>query len=139
MATQGIGKLWKPVVNVTDLEIGERFWSLLTGLTPSGRHGDDEIPERFSSLEDPDGGDDDPWLLLQVVPDSQNQRTGGTHLDLWVSDVEEAVRQAEGIGGVLIKRPSLYPSEHAPALEWAVMQDPFGNEFCFVKWPLERR
>lgn len=39
-------------------------------------------------------------------------------------------------GGATIKPPALYPSDDAPFLEWAVMRDPFGNEFCFVKWPL---
>jgi len=39
--TSGIAKLWKPVVNVCDLDEGERFWSALTGLPPTGRHGDD--------------------------------------------------------------------------------------------------
>ena len=35
-----------------------------------------------------------------------------------------------------LKAPGSYPSGDAPYLEWAVMQDPFGNQFCFVKWPL---
>ena len=136
MATSGIGKLWKPVVNVTDLEAGERFWSQLTGLTATGRHGDDEIPERFSSLEDPDGSEDDPWMLLQLVTEGDRQWVGGTHLDLWVDDVAEAVRRVEEIGGRVVKHPGPYPNPREPTLEWAVMSDPFGNQFCFVRWPL---
>ena len=34
MASIGIAELWKPVVNVTDLDEGERFWSALAGLSP---------------------------------------------------------------------------------------------------------
>ena len=136
MARSGIGKLWKPVVNVTDLDDGERFWSQLTGLTPTGRHGDDETPERFSSLEDPDGSDDDPWMLLQLVPGGDQRWIGGTHLDLWVDDVAEAVRRAEEIGAHVVKSPAPYPSSRDPSLEWAVLSDPFGNQFCFVRWPL---
>jgi hypothetical protein len=35
--TNGVGELWKPVVNVCDLSEGERFWSALTGLRrPAG-------------------------------------------------------------------------------------------------------
>ena len=35
------------------------------------------------------------------------------------------------------KPPSLYPrpgtyGDDAPVIDWAVMQDPFGNEFCLV-------
>jgi len=135
MPTKGIGRLWKPVVNVTDLEEGERFWCALTGLTPVGRHGD-ETGDRYSSLEDPSGGDDQPWLLLQLVPREQGSWIGGTHLDLWVADIPLAVRQTEDIGGITVKPPDFYPSKE-PYLEWAIMRDPFGNQFCFVKWPLD--
>ena len=130
--TNGIAKLWKPVVNVTDLDEGERFWSALTGLVPHSRHGD-ETGNRYSVLNDPA---EPLWLLLQRVPGDQTSWIGGTHLDLRVDDVAEAVRRTEQIGGVTITPPALYPSEDMPYLEWAVMRDPFGNEFCFVRWPL---
>ena len=42
----------------------------------------------------------------------------------------------EEIGGVTVKAPDFDPPGGAPYLEWAIMQDPFGNQFCFVKWPL---
>lgn len=133
--TSGIAKLWKPVVNVTNLDEGERFWSALTGLSPTSRHGDDS-GDRYSVLADPD---ESLWLLLQLVPRAQASWIGGTHLDLRVDDVADAVRSAEEIGGVTIKLPALYPSDDKPYLEWAVMRDPFGNEFCFVRWPLGKR
>lgn len=119
-------------VNVCDLDEGERFWSALTGLSPTGRHGD-ENGDRYSSLEEPDEA---LWLLLQLVPRDQTSWIGGTHLDLRVDDVAVAVRRAEEIGGVTVNAPGFYPPGNAPYLEWAVMQDPFGNQFCFVKWPL---
>ena len=131
----GIAKLWKPVVNVCDLDQGERFWSALTGLSPTGRHGD-ENADQYAVLEDPDGGEDSSWLLLQLVPRDQSSWTGGTHLDLRVDDVAVAVRKTEEIGGVTVKAPDFYPPGDAPYLEWAIMQDPFGNQFCFVRWPL---
>ena len=136
MSTQGIGRLWKPVVNVTDPDEGERFWSAPSRLSPSGRHGD-EGGERYSSLENLNGGEDDPWLLLQLVSNDQESWVGGTHLDLWVEDVSLAVRQTEAIGGITMKTPDFYPSKEAAYLEWAIMRDPFGNQFCFVKWPLD--
>ena len=134
--TNGIAKLWKPVVNVCDLTEGERFWSALTGKTPTGRHGD-ENGETYSTLEDLELGEDaDPnWMLLQLVPRDQTAWIGGTHLDLRVDDVAVAVRRTEAIGGTTVKPPAFYPS-HDAYLEWAIMQDPFGNQFCFVKWPL---
>jgi hypothetical protein len=68
--TNGIAKLWKPVVNVCDLSEGERFWSALTGLSPTGTHGD-ENGDQYSVLDDLDGGGDASRLLLQLVPRDQ--------------------------------------------------------------------
>ncbi len=130
--SRGIATLWKPVVNVTDLDEGERFWSALSGLQPQGRHGD-ETGDRFAVLGD---ADEPLWVLLQKVPGGQTSWLGGTHLDLRVDDVADAVRRTEAIGGVTKMPPAFYPSDADPYLEWAVMQDPFGNEFCLVKWPL---
>jgi hypothetical protein len=35
----GIARLWKPVVHVTDLDAAERFWAAVPGLSPMGRRG----------------------------------------------------------------------------------------------------
>lgn len=56
-----------------------------------------------------------------------------------MDDVAVTVRRTEEIGGLTIKAPAFYPSDESPYLEWAIMQDPFGNQFCFVRWPLEPR
>lgn len=138
MTTHGIAKLWKPVVNVTNLDEGERFWSALSGMTPTGRHGDAN-GHTYAVLEDPDGEEDDLWILLQLVTDAGGSRKGGTHLDFRVGDVAEAVQRTTLIGGKTVKTPAFYPSEAEAYLEWAIMEDPFGNEFCFVRWPLEER
>jgi len=34
-----------------------------------------------------------------------------------------------------VRPPGLFPAAD-PALEWAVMADPFGNEFCLI-WDIE--
>ena len=41
------------------------------------------------------------------------------------------------IGGHVKQPPTIYPRPHSypgepPRIDWAVMQDPFGNEFCLV-------
>lgn len=127
-----IAKLWQPVVNVCDLSEGEPFWSALARLTPTGRLCD-ENGDQYSSFDDRNGGEDTPSLLLQLVPRVQASWIGGTHLDLRVDDVALAVNRTEAIGRSTIKPPAFYPSHDAPYLEWAIMQDPFGNQFCFVK------
>ncbi|MBW3536632.1 MAG: hypothetical protein KY395_02525, partial [Actinobacteria bacterium] len=60
----------------------------------------------------------------------------GTHLDFRVEDVAKAVQQIEDIGGTVLRPPDVYNPEGEPLLEWAVMQDPFGNEFCIIRYPL---
>ncbi len=52
--------------------------------------------------------------------------------------MDKAIEDIIALGGTLKKPPSLYPrpgsqGDEVPAIDWAVMQDPFGNEFCIVK------
>ena len=30
----------------------------------------------------------------------------------------------------------MYEPDGVPMLEWAIMNDPFGNEFCIIRWPV---
>lgn len=131
----GIGTYRCTVINVADLELGYRFWSAVTGLevigeVPGGWHG------RFGYL-----GTRDPWkheFILQVVDAPKGQAANRVHIDLTPNEgMDRAIEQIEALGGSVKKPPSLYPrpGSHGgepPALDWAVMQDPFGNEFCLV-------
>lgn len=128
---RGIGTLRCHVIDVDDLAVGEAFWSEVTGLPVigSGWNG------RFSYLGRPD-----PWkheIILQVVDTPKGQEANRSHVDITVDDVDTAIRQIESIGGRVKKEPSLYPRPgsfegQVPLIDWAVMQDPFGNEFCLV-------
>ncbi len=131
MATGGIASLWKPVINVTDLDEGEASWSAVSGLSPQGRHGQFSVLDTVG--EPPESG----WILLQLVPRGQVSVNSGTHLDFRVDDVAGAVAQIEEIGGVMVRPPGIYAPEGEDLLEWAVMQDPFGNDFCIIRWPLD--
>jgi predicted enzyme related to lactoylglutathione lyase len=128
----GIGKLMTAVIDVDDLAVAEKFWSELTGIPviPSF------FPGRYSYL-----GQADPWrqqLILHLVktpkaPDVVNR----AHVDIWVSSIDAAIPRIEAIGGSLKQAPTIYPRPHTfpgePArLDWAVMRDPFGNEFCVI-------
>ncbi|MDJ0497799.1 MAG: VOC family protein [Acidimicrobiia bacterium] len=136
----GIGKLRCHVIDVADLEIAEAFYSELTGLPVIGappstgtyrRHWTD----RFSYLGRPD-----PWqheIILQKVDRPKDDAANRSHIDIHVADVDDAIAQVETLGGSVKKAPSIYPRPGSfegepPAIDWAVMCDPFGNEFCLV-------
>lgn len=127
----GIGRLRCHVIDVNDLEVAETFWSQVTGLPmiPS------IFPGRFSYL-----GQADPWrheVILHLVTAPKGPEANRSHVDIWVRNVDTAISEIEAIGGTVKKQPSIYPRPHSyegepPSIDWAVMQDPFGNEFCLV-------
>lgn len=127
----GIGQLRCHVIDVNNLEVAEAFWSEVTGIPviPS------VFPGRFSYL-----GQADPWrheVILHLVSTAKGPQANRSHVDIGVRDVDSAISQIEAIGGTLKKPPSIYPRPHSypgepPRIDWAVMQDPFGNEFCVI-------
>ncbi len=127
----GIGKLRCQVIDVEDLAVAEAFWSELTGLPVI----ESVWPGRLSYL-----GQAEPWrheMILHLVSTKKGPEANRSHVDIWVRDIESAVREIEAIGGTVKKEPSVYPRPHSavggpPVIDWAVMQDPFGNEFCLV-------
>jgi len=137
----GVGSLRCVVINVTDLPLAYKFWGAVTGL---------EVIGSETGWHDWLGylGTTDPWkheIILQRIdnspldiqapnPDLPNQ----IHIDITPNDgVDRAIEEIIELGGSLKKSPSLYPrprtrGAHYPLIDWAVMQDPFGNEFCLV-------
>lgn len=128
-----IGELRCVVINVTDLQRAYDFWSEVTGLeiigSADGWHG------RFGYL-----GTKDPWkheIILQVVGTPKPEEVNRVHIDITPNGIDEAIDQILALGGSVKKAPSLYPRPGAyegepPLIDWAVMRDPFGNEFCLV-------
>ena len=127
----GIGQLRCHVIDVDDLAVAERFWSEVTGkpVIPS------VFPGRYSYL-----GQADPWrqeVILHLVKTRKGPEPNRSHVDIWVRDVDRAIGEVEAIGGRLKWGPTIYPrpgsyAGEAPAIDWCVMQDPFGNEFCVI-------
>jgi catechol 2,3-dioxygenase-like lactoylglutathione lyase family enzyme len=137
----GVGTLRCVVINVTDLAKAYEFWTAVTGL---------EVIGYEAGWHDWLGylGTSDPWkheIILQRVegspmdirapnPDSPNQM----HIDITPRvGIDQAIEEIVELGGRLKKPPSLYPrpgsrGSDPPLIDWAVMQDPFGNEFCLV-------
>lgn len=128
----GIGQLRCSVIDVEDLAVGEAFWSELTGLPviPS------PFPGRYAYL-----GQADPWrheVILHRVRTPKGEAANRAHVDIWVRDVDRAIARVEAIGGRLKREPVVYPRPGAhpgeePVIDWAVAQDPFGNEFCLIR------
>ncbi len=131
---------WKSVcINVTDLDKGARFWSEVLGWrrVRADWHG------WLGYLHDPDS---DNYMILNdttrspfaLTPPTPHE-TNRAHIDVWPNDgMDNAIRDVLAIGGPLKRAPSLYPrpgsyGDEPPRIDWAVMQDPFGNEFCIVE------
>lgn len=128
----GIGTLRCHVLHVTDLEVAQRFWSEVTGISPIPS----AFPGRAAYL-----GQADPWrhevILWKVDTAKAPEETNRAHVDIWVEDVDVAIDQIVSIGGDVKQAPALYPrpgsyAGEVPLIDWAVMRDPFGNEFCLV-------
>jgi predicted enzyme related to lactoylglutathione lyase len=117
-----VGRLRRFVVDVNDLAVGEQFWSAVTGL-PVAFSG-----VAFSGL----GAIETGSVLLQLVPERKTALKNRAHLDIGVDDVPGAVAEVIALGGSVLRSPGVFP-EHDPELEWAVVADPFGNEFCLVR------
>jgi predicted enzyme related to lactoylglutathione lyase len=131
---------WKCVaVNVTDLEQGAAFWSAVLGWKKSSEpwHG------WLGYIADPES--DNYMILVQTTtapvsttPPSHHE-ANAMHIDIWPNDgMDRAIADIVALGGTLKKPPSLYPrpgayGDEPPSIDWAVMQDPFGNEFCIVE------
>lgn len=141
-----IGTLRCIVIDVEDLEAGVAFWSEVTGIPRISS----VWPDRFAYLG---YQDEKTWkheIILHRVP-TQKRESGAidearrldpaanrAHIDITVEDVDAAIVQTEAIGGRLKYPPTVFPVPNAyegarPLIDWAVMQDPFGNEFCLVR------
>ena len=136
-----IGSLRCVVINVTDLKVAYQFWSAVTGLEIIGS--EEGWHDWLGYL-----GTTDPWkheIILQrtdtapvEVGQPSRRTTNAVHIDITPSNgVDRAIEDILALGGSVKKPASLYPRPgshpgHRPYIDWAVMQDPFGNEFCLV-------
>lgn len=135
------------MIDVEDLDVGATFWSEVTGIPRISSL----WPDRFAYLGYQDESTWKHEIILHRVPTAKRSDAGAVdaarrldpgsnraHLDITVEDVDDAIAQIEAIGGRLKYAPTLFPVPHAyegarPVIDWAVMQDPFGNEFCLVR------
>ena len=124
-----VGTFRATVVDVNDLEVGERFWSSVLGepvIFSAWR-------DQFSRIGTAGPGS----VLLQLVPEKKTDLKNRAHIDVTVVDVPRAVDEVVKLGGSVVRGPVLTP-ETDPILEHAVMADPFGNEFCVIRQMRQR-
>jgi len=114
---QSVGALFAIVIDVNDLERCAKFWSQVLGTDILYQN------ERYLRLGHKG---ERPTLLLQKVPERHREKNR-VHIDLDVSELDEAVNRVQVLGGRKLRQLSEY------GIEWAVMADPDGNEFCLVK------
>ena len=101
------------VMNVTNLERGESFWTQVTGLPL--RFSGVGYPTRYSRLGDIASYS----ILLQLVRKDKPAPTNNAHLDPTVDDVDVAVEQALALGATLFRPKGIYPlGSPKPYLEW---------------------
>lgn len=120
-----VGAFRSFVLDVGDLDVAERFWVSVLGWEPQFSGFRDE----YSRI----GRKGEASLLLQRVPEGKTSVKNRAHVDVDVTDVARAVEEVIRLGGSLVKEPDLWPDHSKPYLEWAVMADPFGNEFCLIR------
>ena len=112
-----VGTLYAVVVDVNDLETCGRFWSQVLGADVLYQD------QRYLRLG---RTGERPTLLLQKIPEHHGSKNR-VHIDLDVADLEVAVNRVLELGGRKLKAISEY------GIEWAVMADPDGNEFCVIQ------
>ena len=138
----GVGTLRCVVINVTDLPLAYKFWGAVTGL---------EVIGSETGWHDWLGylGTKNPWkheIILQRIDNSPLEiqapaadKPNQVHIDITPDNgIDQAIEEIIELGGSVKKPPSLFPrpeshGDHRPLIDWAVMQDPFGNEFCLVE------
>ena len=112
-----VGALYAIVIDVNDLETCAKFWSQVLGTDILYQN------ERYLRLGHKG---ERPTFLLQKVPERHKEKNR-VHIDLDVPDLDAAVSRVQDLGGHKLKQFSEY------GIEWVVMADPDGNEFCLVK------
>jgi predicted enzyme related to lactoylglutathione lyase len=105
------------VLDCTNADALARFWSDALGYSVLGGAGN------YLMLVDADGVS--PNLLLQAVPEAKTAKNR-MHLDIHTPDVDDEVARLESLGARRLEAE--IRTEHG--MNWLIMADPEGNEFC---------
>lgn len=94
------------------------FWSAALQLGER-RDGDSEVVLAAESWPYP-------RVTVQLLEDGRARPESAVHIDLLADDRDVEVRRLEGLGATRVRRESDVRS----GVDWIVMRDPDGNEFC---------
>lgn len=100
------------VFDTADAAAAATFWAAIAGGAV-----DDGASAEYATVARPGAID----LAFNLVPEAKTAKNR-MHLDLGVPDVDAAEQHATALGASLVARHD----------GWTTMQDPEGNEFCFV-------
>ena len=119
--TERVGGLDAVTIDCADPLALARFWADVFGTELEAPNGDpphyvDLVPVPIV-----------PILRFQRVPEPKSTKNR-LHLDISVTDLDEACARVEALGGK--RGPGSDLSEYN--YDWRVMADPEGNEFCLV-------
>jgi predicted enzyme related to lactoylglutathione lyase len=107
-----VAKLATVTFDAADPSASARFWSALLD-APADPDDPTSLPSAL-----PGGG----GLYFQAVPEPKIAKNR-VHLDLAVTDIEQASARVVALGGRVL----------GDVESWRVMADPEGNEFCLVR------
>jgi len=111
------------VINVQDMTRAVAFWSAVLGYVPRERDWDPE----FMMLVDPAGRGLPVSCQLSDAPPKEPVRV---HLDLYTAEQDRHVERLIGLGAERVDDWP-YPGD----VDFIVMRDPDGNEFCVIDHP----
>lgn len=107
------------VIDAADAESLRTFWQAAVGYVPFGQAG------QYRSAVPADGGSG-PKLLFQQVSDPRPAGKNRLHIDIAVGDeIESECARLIELGARRLSAPIT-----EAGVEWIVMADPEGNEFC---------
>ena len=117
MSQQALGFIEAIVIDVSDLDRSMAFWTAVTGQTFGPSFEPNFRRARFEH---------GPALVLQEVREVKSGKNR-VHLDIEVSDLDEALQRVTFAGGRLVTRVD---NEFGSLV---VCADPDGNEFCLTQ------
>jgi predicted enzyme related to lactoylglutathione lyase len=130
-----VGALVEVSIAVEDVAVGRDFWSSVTGLAVAGQ----DVGAGWAQLEPGPVSSTGPVLSLHRATLAKSAAVPNRgHVDITVADVDVAVARVRRLGGSLKVGPAVYPrpmseADGTPEIDWAVVTDPFGNEFCVIR------